>query len=85
MKTLDKILKKKIGEIIYLSFSESESVKGELLEVDKNHFTLKQYDSKCGVYIEEDYYYNEVKNASTVEENDSIEMFSTSDFWERRD
>ena len=55
MKTLDKILKNKIGEIIDLSFDEGESVKGELLEVDKNHFTLKQYDSKCGIYIEEDY------------------------------
>ena len=86
MKTLDKILKKKIGEIIYISFDEGESVKGELVEVDKNHFTLKQYGSKCGIcgiYIEEDYYYNEVKNASTVEEDNSIEMFSTSDLWER--
>ena len=84
MKTLDKILKNKIGEIIDLSFDEGESVKGELLEVDKNHFTLKQYDSKCGIYIEEDYYYNEVKNASNVEGDDSIEMFSASDYWERR-
>ena len=41
MKTLDKILEKKIGEIIYLSFDESESVKGELLEVDNDHSTLK--------------------------------------------
>ena len=49
MKTLDKILKKKIGEIIYISFDEGESVKGELVEVDKNHFTLKQYGSKCGI------------------------------------
>lgn len=51
MKTLDKILKKKIGEIIYLSFDEGESVNGELLEVDKNHFTLKQYEQKTGIYI----------------------------------
>ena len=55
-----------------------------MFEVDKNHFTLKQYDSKCGIYIEEDYYYNEVKNASNVEGDDSIEMFSASDYWERR-
>lgn len=65
MKTLDKILKKKIGEIIYLSFDEDESVKGELIEVDNDHFTLKQYNSNYG-YIEETYYYNEVKNASNV-------------------
>lgn len=83
MKTLDKILKKKIGEIIYLSFDEGESVNGELLEVDKNHFTLKQYEQKTGIYIEEDYYYNEVKNASNVAEDNSIEMFSASDLWER--
>ncbi len=85
MKTLDKILKKKISEIIYLSFDKGESVEGELLEVDKNHFTLKQYEQKTGIYNEEDYYYNEVKNASNVEEDNSIEMFSTSDFFERRD
>ena len=85
MKTLDKILKKKIGEIIYLSFEEGEGedVRGKLVEVDNDHFTLKQYEWRDEVEIEEDYYYNEVKNASNVEEDNSIEMFSTSDLWER--
>lgn len=85
MKTLDKILKKKIGEIIYLSFEEGEGedVRGKLVEVDNDHFTLKQYEWRDEVEIEEDYYYNEVKNASNVEEDNSIEMFSTSDLWYR--
>lgn len=85
MKTLDKILKKKIGEIIYLSFEESEGedVRGKLVEVDNDHFTLKQYEWRDEVEIEEDYYYNEIKNASNVEEDNSIEMFSTSDLWYR--
>lgn len=83
MKTLDKILKKKIGEIIYISFDEGESVHGKLVEVNSNYFTLKQYDWRDEVDIKEDYYYNEVKNASNVEEDNSIEMFSTSDLWER--
>ena len=55
----------------------------KLVEVDNDHFTLKQYDWRDEVDIEEDYYYNEVKNASNVEEDNSIEMFSTSDLWER--
>lgn len=85
MKTLDKILKKKIGEIIYLSFEEGEGedVRGKLVEVDNDHFTLKQYEWRDEVEIEEDYHYNEVKNASNVEEDNSIEMFSTSDLWYR--
>lgn len=83
MKTLDKILKKKIGEIIYLSFEEGASIQGKLVEVDNDHFTLKQYEWRDEVEIEEDYYYNEVKNASNVEEDNSIEMFSTSDLWYR--
>lgn len=83
MKTLDKILKKKIGKDIYLSFDEGESIHGKLVEVDSNYFTLKQYDWRDEVDIKEDYYYNEVKNASNVEEDNSIEMFSTSDLWER--
>lgn len=83
MKTLDKILKKKIGKDIYLSFDEGESVHGKLVEVNSNYFTLKQYDWRDEVDIKEDYYYNEVKNASNVEEDNSIEMFSTSDLWER--
>lgn len=83
MKTLDKILKKKIGKTIYLSFDEGEDVQGKLVEVDNDHFTLKQYEWRDEVYIEEDYYYNEVKNASNVEESNSIDMFSTSDLWER--
>ncbi len=83
MKTLDKILKKKIGKDICLSFDEGESINGKLVEVNSNYFTLKQYDWRDEVDIEEDYYYNEVKNASNVEEDNSIEMFSTSDLWER--
>lgn len=83
MKTLDKILKKKIGKTIYLSFDEGEDVQGKLVEVDNNYFTLKQYDWRDEIDIKEDYYYNEVKNASNVEEDNSIEMFSTSDLWER--
>ena len=83
MKTLDKILKKKIGKIIYLSFEEGEDVQGKLVEVDNDHFTLEQYEWRDEVDIEEDYYYNEVKNASNVEKDNSIEMFSTSDLWER--
>lgn len=83
MKTLDKILKKKIGKTIYLSFEEGEDVQGKLVEVNSNYFTLKQYDWRDEVDIKEDYYYNEVKNASNVEEDNSIEMFSTSDYWER--
>lgn len=83
MKTLDKILKKKIGKTIYLSFEEGEDVQGKLVEVNSNYFTLKQYDWRDEVDIKEDYYYNEVKNASTVEESNSIDMFSTSDYWER--
>lgn len=83
MKTLDKILKKKIGKIIYLSFEEGASIRGKLVEVDNDHFTLKQYEWRDEVEIEEDYYYNEVKNASNVEEDNSIEMFSTSDLWYR--
>lgn len=83
MKTLDKILKKKIGKIIYLSFEEGTSIQGKLVEVDNDHFTLKQYEWRDEVEIEEDYYYNGVKNASNVEEDNSIEMFSTSDLWYR--
>ena len=83
MKTLDKLLKKKIGKTIYLSFEEGEDVQGKLVEVNSNYFTLKQYDWRDEVDIKEDYYYNEVKNASTVEESNSIDMFSTSDYWER--
>lgn len=41
MKTLDKILKKKIGKTIYLSFDEGEDVQGKLVEVDNDHSTLK--------------------------------------------
>lgn len=40
MKTLDKILKKKIGKDIYLSFDEGESVHGKLVEVDSNYLLL---------------------------------------------
>lgn len=83
MKTLDKILKKKIGKIIYLSFEEGGDVRGKLVEVDNDHFTLKQYEWRDEVEFEEDYHYNEVKNASDVEEYNSIEMFSTSDLWYR--
>lgn len=83
MKTLDKILKKKIGKIIYLSFEEGASIQGKLVEVDNDHFTLKQYEWRNEVEFEEDYYYNAVKNASNVEEDNSIEMFSTSDLWYR--
>lgn len=41
MKTLDKILKKKIGEIIYLSFEEGEGedVRGKLVEVDRSFYS----------------------------------------------
>lgn len=83
MKTLNKILKKKIGKTIYLSFEEGEDVHGKLVEVNSNYFTLKQYDWRDEVDTKEDYYYNEVKNASNVEKDNSIEMFSTSDYWER--
>lgn len=83
MKTLDKILKKKIGKEIHLSFDEGESVDGKLVEVNDNYFTLEQYDWRDEADLEVEYFYNEVKNASNVEEDNSIEMFSTSDLWER--
>lgn len=83
MQTLDKILEKKIGKTIYLSFDKGEDVQGKLVEVDGDHFILKQYEWRDEVYIKESYFYNEVKNASNVEENNSIEMFSTSDLWEK--
>lgn len=39
MKTLDKILKKKIGKIIYLSFEEGASIQGKLVEVDRSFYS----------------------------------------------